>query len=340
MFQWLNLRANCSAADACDRLRRGTVPRRMRVHGNLHLAGASWLTYLPNELEAQGVDVSGCLHLRGLPVQLKCEVLNLQRTNVECLQAGLQVSHRIDVTGCRKLQRVAAICVPELRLRDCAMLEALAEGLRARLLNLSGCVRLVELPASVAESVRELDLSGCVNVESLPNSFTRVETLSVRGCVKLKSLPRGIQIRSAIEVADSGLESLPTSLRSVRILWHGTRVPDRVAFDPESITVDEILGEQNVTWRRVLLERVGIERFMSQADARIADNDRDAGGERRLLRISFHNGEDVVCLVVHCPSTGHRYMLQVPPATRNCVEAAAWVAGYRNPNDYRPVMET
>jgi hypothetical protein len=117
-------------------------------------------------------------------------------------------------------------------------------------------------------------------------------------------------------------------------------VPDRIAFDPESITVDEILSEQNAEWRRLLVERVGMEWFLSTAQSQIIDNDQDAGGERRLVRVSFQNGADVVCIEVRCPSTGHRYILQVPPQTRTCVQAAAWIAGYANPEHYHPVMET
>jgi hypothetical protein len=30
----------------------------------------------------------------------------------------------------------------------------------------------------------------------------------------------------------------------------------------------------------------------------------------------------------------------VPPAMRTCHQAAAWIAGFDNPNDYRPILET
>jgi Domain of unknown function (DUF6745) len=340
MFRWLISRAHWNAADAREHLRQGNVPRRMRVHGHLSLVDASWLTYLPNSLEAGTVDVSGCMNLRGLPERLRCEELVLRRTNVECLARGLDVSRRIIATNCRKLQRVAPLRIPELRLRACTALERLPEGLHVRHLNLSGCERVTELPANIAACVENLDVSGCFNLERLPEGFAYLETLNVRGCAKLTSLPVGINIRTSIEVADSGLRSRPWTLRSTRLLWRGALVSDRVAFEPESITSDEILSEQNVERRRVLLERVGMEWFVANTQARVVDSDQDAGGERRLLKISFQNGQDVVCIEVHCPSTGHQYILQVPPQTRNCAEAAAWVAGYRNPDHYRPVLET
>ena len=70
------------------------------------------------------------------------------------------------------------------------------------------------------------------------------------------------------------------------------------------------------------------------------DKDRDPGGERRLLQVALPGDEPLVCLAVFCPSTGRQYMLRVPPSIRSCRGAAAWIAGFDNPNDYRPIAET
>jgi hypothetical protein len=48
----------------------------------------------------------------------------------------------------------------------------------------------------------------------------------------------------------------------------------------------------------------------------------------------------VVCLLVHCPSTGRPYMLRVPPTVRTCREGAAWLAGFEDPDAYNPIIET
>jgi hypothetical protein len=92
--------------------------------------------------------------------------------------------------------------------------------------------------------------------------------------------------------------------------------------------------------RSLLLDRLGIESFVKQARAVVVDVDRDPGGERRLLRIPFENGDHVVCVQVNCPSTGKRYFLRVPPEITTCHAAAAWIAGFANPSDYRPAVET
>jgi hypothetical protein len=117
-------------------------------------------------------------------------------------------------------------------------------------------------------------------------------------------------------------------------------VPDRVAFCPETITVGEILSETNLELRRLLIERVGMEWIVANSEAETVNSDSDPGGPRRLLRISFENGPDMCCLEVHCPSTGRKYVLQVPPRTETCAQAAAWVAGFENESFYRPVVET
>ena len=70
------------------------------------------------------------------------------------------------------------------------------------------------------------------------------------------------------------------------------------------------------------------------------DEDEDSGGKRKLLAISIPNDEDLVVLSVSCPSTGRKYVLRVPPRTRTCHQAAAWIAGFDNPDDYHPVYET
>src|SRR5208283_3568201 len=123
--------------------------------------------------------------------------------------------------------------------------------------------------------------------------------------------------------------------------WNGVPIDARIAFRPETITVGEIMAQSNVEKRRVLLERFGVERFVSQADVEILDKDCNCGGERRLLRVRMAGDEDLVCLSVLCPSTGGAYIMRVPPwGIRTCAAAAAWIAGFDDPSQYNPVIET
>src|SRR4051794_21712112 len=126
-----------SPASARERLRKGKPPRRMRVAGRLELANSSWLTELPRTLEADSIDLSSCVRLRGLPARLKCVELDVSNTGVERLGVGLAVSRRIVATHCRSLKQVGPLSVHELRLSACTQLEGLAEGLAVRILDLS-----------------------------------------------------------------------------------------------------------------------------------------------------------------------------------------------------------
>jgi hypothetical protein len=314
----------------------------MRVAGRLELANTDWLTRLPQKLEAEAFDVSGCTKLSELPEKLKCVELLLRRSGIKRLPASLEVARRIDATGCEYLSAVGALRVTELALRGCTALVRLEEGLRVRHLDLSQCSRVTDLPVSIAKGLWDLDLSECQSLAELPAGLVQLRTLNLRGCANLRSLPDDIRVHSWIEVAGSGIDALRKSLQSTQVLWRGVRVSDRIAFNPETITVREILRETNVELRRVLLERVGMEWFCANARAQVVDRDFDPGGERRLLRVVLDGGEneDVVCLEVRCPSTGRKYLLRVPPQLSSCAQAAAWLAGFSSARLHRPIVET
>jgi hypothetical protein len=164
-------------------------------------------------------------------------------------------------------------------------------------------------------------------LEALPENMFRLRQLDVSDCAKLSELPRGLQVRDWIELANPPIKAVPLSAARAALRWRGVPVPDRVVFNPESLTVHKILGEPNVMIRRVMLERVGLERFVEQADADVLDADSDSGGPRRLLRVRLVGDDDLVCVVV-------------PPTTTTCRQAVAWTAGFTNPDDYRPLIET
>lgn len=182
-----------------------------------------------------------------------------------------------------------------------------------------------------------LDLQGEPNLYHLPENLT-CESLDVSDCVNLTTLPKGLHITRWIELAGSGITSLPAGHGFV-LLWRGVRVSDRIAFDSQSITGQDILNTENVELRRVLIERLGYETFLQQVGGVIRDHDRDAGGERQLVCIAFDDDEPLMMLKVTCPSTGHLHVLRVPPYMRSCHEAAAWIAGFDNADDYHPLIE-
>jgi len=182
-----------------------------------------------------------------------------------------------------------------------------------------------------------LNLSGQVNLYTLPEHLT-CESLDISDCVNLTTLPLGLHVTHWIEMAGSGLTRLPAGHGFV-LHWRGVPVNDRIAFASQSITGQDILDTENVELRRIMIERLGYETFLQQVGGLVRDRDRDAGGERQLVCIPFADDEPLMVLKVTCPSTGHTHILRVPPYMRSCHQAAAWIAGFDNPNDYHPLVE-
>lgn len=123
--------------------------------------------------------------------------------------------------------------------------------------------------------------------------------------------------------------------------WHGVLVPAFVVVNPELITADHVLKEENAEVRRVMIERMGIERFLAEADAKVLGSDVDlAGQNRRLLAIELPSDPDgrLVAVEVNCPSTAHQYILRVPPTMKTCQQAVAWTFGIE-PKEYAPAVE-
>ncbi|YAG14306.1 DUF6745 domain-containing protein [Nostoc sp. DSM 114161] len=182
-----------------------------------------------------------------------------------------------------------------------------------------------------------LDLSGALELYDLPENLT-CESLDISDCANLTTLAKGLHVTHWIELAGSGITSLPEGHGFV-LRWRGVQVSDAIAFASDSITGQDILNTENVELRRVLIERLGYERFLQQVGGLVRHRDRDAGGERQLICIPFEDDEPFMVLKVSCPSTGHTHILRVPPYMQTCHQAAAWVAGFDNPNDYNPAIE-
>jgi len=115
--------------------------------------------------------------------------------------------------------------------------------------------------------------------------------------------------------------------------------PAVAAPAPGLPTGQEILDTENAELRRILIEQLGYEAFLQQVGGLIRDRDRDPGGERQLILVPLEDDEPLMLLKVVCPSTGHLHVLRVPPYLRTCHEAAAWIAGFDNPDDYQPLVE-
>ena len=225
-------------------------------------------------------------------------------------------------------------------LANCTALEVLPSGLDVAFLELQGCTALRRLPDDLKIRGGRLGLRDCAWINRLPDSLTEISELDLSGCLNLTRLPDRLRVTSWIDVGGSGISSLPPQLDDAGLRWRGVAVSRRIVFEPQTLDPKQILGERNAELRRVMMERFGYERLIAASDAVELDRDHDAGGERRLLRVPLDGDEDLVCVSVRCPSTGHTFILRVPPQMQTCRQAVAWTAGFDNPDDYAPAVET
>ena len=293
-----------------------------------------------------GVEVNGRLDLTNfpgtsLPSKLRCYELDASGSNLTDLPGDLEIRGRLVLNNCLQLRRLPeGLSAGSISLRGCPLLGALPEKLNTWFLDLTGCDQFSDWPESATINRGALILRNCISVASLPRWLGRLAQLDLGGCVGLREIPEGISVSGWVDVGGTGIGSLPASMAGAALRWCGVRIDERIAFHPEEITAAEALAEKNAEVRRVMIERMGYTRFAREANAKVLDEDRDAGGKRQLLRIELQEDEPLVCLSCSCPSTARQYFLRVPPAMTSCHEAAAWIAGFDDASLYRPLVET
>ncbi len=267
--------------------------------------------------------------------------LDLADTHVDTLPPGTAVQFRLDLSNCLHLQLLpTGLKAGSLVLQGCRNLMSLPERLDVSFLDISNCPQLTTWPAEGRIEAGRLRARNCSGLEQLPPWMTSISQLDLCGCTRITQLPSWLRVSSWIDVADTGIHQLPNNLADCALRWKGVRVDQRIAFHPERIQGPEILEVDNAELRRVMLERVGFERFLAEVDAETIDRDTDPGGERRLLRVELAGDEPLVCVAVFCPSTARQYIIRVPTSMTSCHQAIAWTAGFDDPSLYQPSIET
>jgi hypothetical protein len=335
-----------TAETAYKLLATGTAPDGLAVSGVLDYSqksGRKLPGRFPENLTVDVLDVTD-REIAELPPGLTAYEVIAAGTAIRSLPDGLRVDVRLDLSRCEYLERLpAGLTVGSLLLRSCTGLTSLPEGLDVWFLDLSGCWAFEHWPRQARIRSGQLQLRGCTALRGLPPYLKKISALNVRDCPNLAALPAELIVTGWLDLGRSGLtteESLPAGLTQTQLRWSGVDVDRRIAFHPELIAIDEVLDEKNTERRRVLLDRYGYAKFLADADAEILDRDTDPGGPRQLLRVKLKDDEDLVAMSCFCPSTGRQYMIRVPPATPTCRHAAAWIAGFDNPDDYQPILET
>jgi hypothetical protein len=111
---------------------------------------------------------------------------------------------------------------------------------------------------------------------------------------------------------------------------HGTRVTKQIVEAPETLTPEQILGEQNAEVRRVMMDRFGADRLIRESNAKLVHEDEFG----RLHRIDVQGDEPLVMVEV-VNSTAEPdgsfkdYWLRVQPDCRPLVADPSTPSGFR-----------
>jgi hypothetical protein len=125
-------------------------------------------------------------------------------------------------------------------------------------------------------------------------------------------------------------------------VWHGVEVSRELIECPQQMSPAAIMAERDVEMRRIMIERFGAAPLMKALEPTVLDRDRDAHGERRLLRLDLDQDEPLVMVEVRCNRKDGKidtYHLRVPPDTLTCADAVAWTFG-KEKSDYKPAFES
>jgi hypothetical protein len=137
--------------------------------------------------------------------------------------------------------------------------------------------------------------------------------------------------------------------------WHGVRVSRHVIEAPETLTIKDVSAEKNAEVRRVMIERMGWEKFCSEAKMKLIHVDElhtrfpnipvsetvDAGAR---LVTGYREGTERAELLeaeglfdfeerplrfvrLSDPSTGREYTIRVRHDHARCYEAVGWTFG-------------
>ena len=124
--------------------------------------------------------------------------------------------------------------------------------------------------------------------------------------------------------------------------WRGVQVTEIVVIAPDQITAEMLLIERNQEVRRIMLERMGLERFVRQSGTTKRGADRYGV---LWMQNSPYDANDIIQIVEVINSTSEtdgtfrHYFLRVPPTIRTPHEGVAWSFG-KTVEQYDPLHQS
>lgn len=125
---------------------------------------------------------------------------------------------------------------------------------------------------------------------------------------------------------------------------HGVVVPERAVEAPETLTSYDVFDAEDEAERRVLIDRIGVRRFLDGCWTELLDDDPVFG---RLWRLPDPRGRsrepmvlvEVVNATPEPDGSSRTHLLRVPPAMTTARYAVAWTFGLQ-PDEYAPDVQT
>lgn len=106
----------------------------------------------------------------------------------------------------------------------------------------------------------------------------------------------------------------------------GVLVTEQIVMHPETITSDDVEAEENAEAQRIMIERMGADRYMRESGATVIDMDSLAlvgSAPRALMQDKKGNR----WLVGTDGSTARVYLMAVPRNSKTCAEAHCAISG-------------
>jgi hypothetical protein len=98
-------------------------------------------------------------------------------------------------------------------------------------------------------------------------------------------------------------------------------IPKHLFLHPEKLTTKRINDENNSEKKRILIDLMGVDKYLSLSNAKVIHTDSTKINGNRAL-IGTDDGRWLSC---QCPSTGRVYFIGVPLDINTCKAADAWL---------------
>lgn len=118
---------------------------------------------------------------------------------------------------------------------------------------------------------------------------------------------------------------------------NGHEVPKFVVMQPETITIEKIRDEQNAEVRRIMIQRMGPQKYLTEIEAKLIHEDTvpvgvndETGKPYHIVRGLFLDRYGQAWLVGHDGSTERMYFMSVNPKSKTCAEAHFSISGFKD----------